>query len=327
MAGKEGYPGRVLSLCAALLLSVSAAAGTLDLPKGDFKVEVESVTPGPEWTETVLRFPSPAKSPWPANDVVWAHLIVPKSAEGKRSPAVLVLPVMAAPNVWIETRFVNRFARDGFVVMWLEMPTQFHRRPLPSEPSGQVFLARTPKRLAANFRQSVLDARRALGVLAARPETDPERLALFGISLGAIVGSVAYSVDPRPRYAAFLLGGADFPSLIVNSSLSGPFARKMGLTPADLTSAWTGLDPIDYRAANRNKPVLLVNARSDTVIPRANAEKLAQAFPAARRVWVPLGHYTAILHLIWMPRWVSGRLKEALGAAGGKKTIKEGVKP
>lgn len=312
---------------AAALTCARAAAAPLEPPREDFKVEVESVADGPERTETVLRFPSPAKSPWPANDVVWAHLIVPKSAEGTRAPAVLVLPVMAAPNVWIETRFVNRFARDGFVVMWLEMPTQFHRRPDPSEPSGQVFLARTPKRLAANFRQSVLDARRALGVLAARPEADPGRLALFGVSLGAIVGAAAYSVDARPRFAAFLLGGADFPSLIVNSSLSGPFARKMGLTPEDLRGAWTGIDPLDYRGRNGDKPVLLVNARSDTVIPRANAEKLAEAFPAARRVWVPLGHYTAILHMIWMPRWVSRRLKEALGAEGGKKTIKEGGKP
>ena len=123
----------------------------------------------------MLRFPSPAKSPWPANDVVWAHLIVPRSAAGRKAPAVLVLPVMAAPNVWIETRFVDRFARDGFVVLWLEMPTQFHRRPDPSEPSGQVFLARTTRQLAANFRQSVLDARRALGVLAARPEVDADR--------------------------------------------------------------------------------------------------------------------------------------------------------
>lgn len=300
---------------ALLLLAASAAAGPLDPPKGDFAVTVDTVTAGPEWTETVLRFPSAAKSPWPANDVVWAHLVVPKGASG-RAPAVLVLPVMAAPNVWIETQFVHRFVRDGFTVMWLEMPTQFHRRPLPSEPSGQVFLARTPRRLAANFRQSVLDARRALDVLAARPEADPERLALFGISLGAIVGSVTYSVDPRPRYAAFLLGGADFPALLLASSLTGPFARKMGLKTGELKDAWTGLDPLDYREANRDKPVLLVNAAWDTVIPWPNAEKLAAAFPAARRLRVPFGHYSAILHMIWMPRWVSARLREGLGVMG-----------
>jgi dienelactone hydrolase len=305
---------------AAALLAASAAAGPLDPPKGDFKVEVAQTIPGPEWTETVLRFPSPATSPWPANDVVWAHLIVPRSAAAK-APAVLVLPVMAAPNVWIETRFVDRFARDGFVVLWLEMPTQFHRRPDPSEPSGQVFLARTTRQLAANFRQSVLDARRALGVLAARPEVDADRLALFGISLGAIVGSVAYTLDPRPRFAVFLLGGADFPSLLINSSLTGPFAVKMGLRAADLKAAWQGLDPLEHPERNAGKPVLLVNAGWDTVIPRANAGKLREAFPAARQVWVPGGHYSAIIHLLWLPRWISRTIKEALAPSASGAVI------
>ena len=304
---------------AAVLLGAFAAAAPLDLPKGDFKVEVAETIPGPEWTETVLRFPSPAKSPWPANDVVWAHLLVPKSGAGRKAPAVLILPVMAAPNVWIETRFADRFARDGFVVMWLEMPTQFHRRPDPSEPSGQVFLARTPKRLAANFRQSVRDARRALGVLAARPEVDGDRLALFGISLGAIVASVVYAQDSRPRFAVFLLGGADFPTLLIDSSLTGPFARKMGLGPDDLKKAWLGLDPLEHPERNAGKPALLVNAGWDTVIPRANARKLLEAFPSARQVWVPGGHYTAIVHLLWLPRWVSGILKEALAGGSGPK--------
>jgi hypothetical protein len=296
-----------------LWLAAAARAGPLDPPPGDFPVAVAETIPGPEWTETVLTFPSPAKSPWPANDTVWAHLLVPKSAAGRKAPAVLILPVMAAPNVWIETRFANRFAREGFVVMWIEMPTQFHRRPDPSEPSGQVFLARTPARLAANFRQSVLDARRALGVLASRPEADAGRMALFGISLGAIVGSVVYTVDPRPRLGVFLLGGADFPTLLVRSSLTGPFARKMGLQPEALEAAWAGLDPREHPERNAGKKALLVNAVWDTVIPKANALKLKEAFPDARQFWVPGGHYSAILHLIWLPRWISGKMRDALG--------------
>ena len=299
-----------------LLVAVSCAAAPLDVPRGGFPVEVVEVSTRPWGTETLLRFPSPVRSPWPANDTVWAHLLVPRSAAGHKAPALLVLPVMAAPNVWIETRFTERFVRDGLVVMWVEMPTQFHRRPHPSMPSGQVFLARTPRRLAANFRQSVLDARRALGVLAARPETDPDRIAVFGISLGALVGSVVYSIDPRPRFAVFLLGGADFPSLVRNGSLSGPFARKMGIDIPELKAAWGGLDPLEYKERNAGKPALLINVRSDTVIPRANALRLAEAFPAARQVWLPLGHYSAILHLVWMPRWVSKELVRFFASTG-----------
>lgn len=263
--------------------------------------------------ETVLAFPSPARSPWPANDTVYAHLVAREGLRG--APAVLVLPVMAAPNAWIETRFVERFARDGFAVMWLEMPTQFRRRPHPSQPSGQAFLGRTPASLARNYRQSVLDARRALDVLAARPEADPSRLAVFGISLGAIVGASVYALDPRPRFALLLLGGADFPSLLLESSLTGPVARRLGVSAEALRRDWPGLEPGERREANAKRPALLVNAAWDDVVPRANALRLKEAFPAARQLWLPGGHYSAIVHLLWLPRWCSRRLREALGPA------------
>lgn len=295
-----------------LLLAVPALAAPLPAPGPDFKVEVVETSTAPGRTDYLLRFPSANKSPWPANDTVWAHLAVPDSARGGRGAAVLVLPVMAAPNVWIETRFVDRFVSDGLVVMWIEMPTQFHRRPHPSEPSGQVFLARTTGQLARNFKQSVSDARRAFGVLAARPEVDAKRVALFGISLGAIVGAVTWSVDARPAAGVFVMGGADFPGIAINGSLSGPFVRKMGLDGAELRAAWAGLDPLDYEGANAGKRALLINVNSDTVIPRANALRLKEAFPDSRQVWLPLGHYTAIAHLVWLPRWVSRRVREAL---------------
>ena len=241
-----------------------------------------------------------------------APLTGPDSAKGKAGAAVWVLPVMAAPNIWIESKFLDRFVKDGLITMWIEMPTQFHRRPHASMPSGQVFLARTTGQLSRNFRQSVSDARRALGVLAARPEVDAKRVALFGISLGAIVGAVTWSVDSRPAAGVFVMGGADFPGIALNGSLSGPFVKKMGLKAEDLRAAWVGLDPLDYQAVNGGKKALLINVNSDTVIPRANALRLKESFPDSRQVWLPMGHYTAILHLIWLPRWVSRRLQEAL---------------
>ncbi len=304
-------------LVAPLLVAALAVAAPPDAPSKRFPVTVVSVEERGDLVETVLSFPSPSKSPWPANDVVYAHLVARKGLVG--APAVLVLPVMAAPNVWIETRFTERFARDGFAVMWLEMPTQFRRRPHPSMPSGQVFLGRTTASLSRNYRQSLGDARRALDVFCARPEVDAGRVALFGISLGAIVGSMVYSLDARPRFAMFLLGGADFPSLLLGSAMTGPFARKMGLTLEDVRRAWPGLEPGGRRQDNAGKPALLVNASWDRVVPKTNALALRDAFPASRQVWVPGGHYSAIVHLLWLPGYASKRLSEALGPEPVKK--------
>jgi pimeloyl-ACP methyl ester carboxylesterase len=298
----------------ALLLAASVYAGPLDLPAGKFSV-IASTEAAPKGASAayLLRFPSPLKSPFPQNDTVWGHLILPKG-DGPFA-CVLVLPVMAAPNVWIETRFINRFTEAGLAVFWLEMPYQFHRRPHPSMPSGQVFLARTAPKLARNFRQSALDARRALEVLSKRPEIDSDRLAVFGVSLGALVGSAIYSVDARLRYAAFMLGGADFPTLVFASSMTGAFVKKLQVGPEQLRAAWEGLDPLQYKERNKGKKALLVNARWDAVIPAANARRLAEAFPDARHVWVPFGHYSALIHLLWVPRWIAGNIAENIGSS------------
>ncbi len=299
-----------MSLRAAILLFLlpsSLSAAVLDLPATPYQVSVETETaPVGASAAYLVRFPSPLRSPFPANDTVWGHLILPRGP-GPYA-CVLVLPVMAAPNVWIETQFMRRMTAEGLAVLWLEMPYQFHRRTGALVPSGQVFLARTAKHLAANFRQSILDARRALDWLANRPEIDPRRVGIFGVSLGALVGSAVYSVDAHPRYAVFLLGGADFPTLVYASAMTGPFIKKLQVTPAALREAWRGLDPLDYRDRNAGKQVLLVNASWDAVIPASNARRLREAFPDARQLWVPFGHYSALLHLFWIPRYVAGDL-------------------
>ncbi|TPW19569.1 MAG: hypothetical protein FD126_2552 [Elusimicrobia bacterium] len=65
----------------------------------------------------------------------------------------------------------------------------------------------------------------------------------------------------------------------------------------ELAAAWAGLDPLERVGELPQRPVLLVNARSDRVIPPENGRRLAEAFPGSRQVWVPGGHYTAILHM------------------------------
>jgi hypothetical protein len=294
----------------AAALAVALSSGPLDYSAGAFRANVVAEESDAAQRRFTVTFPSAVKSPFPANDVVWAHLSLPPGPGPH--PCIVVLPVMAAPNIWIETRFINRFRKDGFAVLWLEMPYQFHRKPHPSMPSGQVFLARTPKRLAANYRQSVLDARRALWWLSRHPEIDRDRIALFGISLGAIVGAAVYSVDLTPSYAVFMMGGADFPSLVLASSMTGPFINKLRLRPEDIRKAWAGIDPVNYKQRNAGKRALLINVRSDTVIPAINAQRLKDAFPDSSQMWLPFGHYTAMVHLIWIPRFISNAFRKNL---------------
>lgn len=298
-------------LAASALAAPPASPPRLDAHLGPFEAVVEPDGRRFGGEAFTVRFPSPMKSRFPSNDTVWAHFYVPEGRTGPL-PTILVVPVMAAPNLWIEERFVKRFVAEGFAVLLMEGPYQFHRRPHPSQPSGQVFLARTAPRLAANFRQSVLDARRCLDWLSKDARVDSKRVGIFGVSLGGMVSALVYSIDPRVKHATFLLAGADFPALAQNSSMTAAFLRKAGIGGSELRQAWTGIDPLDYPAANGDKRPLLINARWDRVIPRANADALRRAFPKARQEWVSGGHYSAILHLLWVPGRVAREFKERL---------------
>ena len=258
-----------------------------------------------------MKFPSAQRSPFPINDTVWAHLYLPAGAD--KPACVLLLPVMAAPNLWIETRFINRLVANGLAVLLVEMPYQFHRSPGTLIPSGEVFLARSPKRMAANFRQSIADARRALDWLEASEYVDSKRIGVLGISLGAIVGSMVLSQDNRPRGGILLLGGADFPSLVVNSVMTRDVVWHSHLKIPEMRRAWKGIEPGEYREKNRGKNVFLINVHSDAIIQAENARKLKEAFPDAEQWWLPLGHYTAMLHIVWVPSYIAWKFKRILG--------------
>ncbi len=267
-------------------------------------IEVEEETS--RHTVFEVRFPSEIKTRFEPNTTVWGHLYIPKETMGSGlPPVVLALPIMAAPNVWIEMRFVHAFLRKGIAVFLLEMPYQFHRVPKPLVPSGQVFLARKAGKLGANFRQSISDARRAITWLEGSGKVDPKRIGLFGVSLGAIVSASVYSRDSRPRAAVLMLGGADFPDLVFKGDMTAEFVENAGITKDEMVKAWEGLDPLEYKEANKGKTVFLINAKWDRVIPPENARKLKEAFPDSKQLWVPLGHYGSILHLVWVPSYVA----------------------
>ncbi|MBI4052305.1 MAG: prolyl oligopeptidase family serine peptidase [Elusimicrobia bacterium] len=279
--------------------------------KQPFSAQQEILREQPAFQVYQVRFPSPVRTRFPSNNTVWGKWYLPKS--DLPLPGVLVLTVLGAPNTWIEDRIAKSLLRHRLAVLVLEHPFHFHRRPNPWAQPGEMFLTRTPQGLASNFRQAIWDARQAITWMSRQKEIDPHRLGILGTSLGAIVAASTISTDSRLRCAVLLLGGADFSELLWNSAVTGPPLQKLGYSQEVLKLAWKELDPLYYKENNAGKRVLLVNALWDRVVPRPNAVKLREAFPDSRQVWVPFGHYSSILHLIWLPRYISRYFEREFG--------------
>ena len=250
-----------------------------------------------------LRYPSPIQTPVAENNTIPAEYYLPDGAEaGSARPAVIVLHILNG-NYELERLLCRTLALRGIPALMFKLPYYDERAPA----GGRKRLLKEPELFVQALPQALADCRRTIDVLAARPEVDPNKISLAGISLGGIVGASAAGADPRVHRAAFILAGGDLLRIISHCREARPLHQFLqSLPPAErqkMEQALHEIDPLRYAPDLRQRAqagrVLMVNADQDEVIPRPCTEKLAAALGMADRViWLHgLGHYTAIAAL------------------------------
>jgi fermentation-respiration switch protein FrsA (DUF1100 family) len=141
--------------------------------------------------------------------------------------------------------------------------------------------------------REVADLRGAVDYLLARPEVNPERIAVLGHSMG---GAVAIRGAARiPEVRAVVAQGA---YTSVEENLESGVRAFMGLPPALFAPlvAWlgereTGLDirlmrPIDDVGQIAPRPVLFVQGARDTAVPIENGRRLYEAAGEPKELYV-----------------------------------------
>ncbi len=124
-------------------------------------------------------------------------------------------------------------------------------------------------------RDTAIDLRRGIDYLETRPECDPDRIGLFGISMGGFLGVLTAAVDERIAAVVLLATGADYELLIKQATFLFPEVDRDD--PAAIDAALEVLDPIDpkhYVGAIAPRPLLMLNGEEDPVVPRPVARQL-----------------------------------------------------
>jgi dienelactone hydrolase len=251
-----------------------------------------------------LSYPSPTGSALTRNNTVPADYYVPKQVPpgGHRYPAVICLHILDG-NEPLTELVCSVLANRGVPALSFKLPYYGPR----GGPRGPEALADDPKMFVGAITQAGEDIRRTIDLLASRPEINPERIGIAGISLGGIIAASAAGAEPRLGRAALILSGGDLLNIIHHARETRPLSVMIGRLPpaerSDLEAKLEAVDPLRFAPALRgraqNGKVLMINAAEDEVIPRACTEKLAQALGLEDRVtWLEgLGHYTAMAEL------------------------------
>jgi pimeloyl-ACP methyl ester carboxylesterase len=127
--------------------------------------------------------------------------------------------------------------------------------------------------------QSVVDVRRALDILGARPQVDAHRIAFVGASYGATVGAILAGVEKRFKAFVLISGAAKLTGFL--KTLPSPGIAKLEESSVlDMyLDRMTVVDSDQWVARPRSAPILFQWGEKDPNVPRASAEAL---FAAAR---------------------------------------------
>jgi dienelactone hydrolase len=266
------------------------------LEKHEFDFEQKPIGSATEqlslWTVT---FPSPVKTPHENNNTVHCEYFLPKS--DKPVPGVIVLHILGG-DFNLSRLFCAGLAEKGTAALFLKMP---YYGPRQQPGVKRKMISPDPQETVEGMTQAILDIRRATAFLASQKEIDSERLGIFGISLGGITGSLALTAEPRLNNACFLLAGGDLGKVAWQSKELAKVREdwiSKGGTEQGFRDVLGVIDPCRYGDNVRGKRILLLNAKSDEVIPKVCTESLWESFGKPEIIWYDGGHYSVARHIL-----------------------------
>ena len=151
------------------------------------------------------------------------HGIKPGDAQ---RPAVICLHILDG-NEPLTDLMCSVLAGRGIPAISFKLP-YYGARGLPKGPEA---LADNPQLFIGAIAQAGEDIRRTIDLLASRPEINPERIGITGISLGGIIAATAAGAEPRLYRAGLILSGGDLRQIIYHARETRPLAEMLQKLP------------------------------------------------------------------------------------------------
>ncbi len=136
----------------------------------------------------------------PRGGRVTAYVVAP-TTKGRHAGIIFAHPGGGNRSVFLSEALT--LARAGAVSLLIDDPSM-----RPDEWRRRMFVFTEPENDCATYIQAIIDLRRGVDLLAARPDVDAKRLGFVGFSFGADLGGILAGVERRIKAYALMGTGA-----------------------------------------------------------------------------------------------------------------------
>lgn len=188
---------------------------------------------------------------------------------------------------WLGVDAAEMLAKEGIGVLSVDAPLHGERQKVGMKPLNIFGFGPYPYLARDSIVQAVVDLRRAVDFLVNRDEVDKNKICYLGESMGAILGGTFTAVEKRIRAVVLCAGGGGLQFLFETS--------LMGMKKQDIEKAMENflyvVDPLTWIAQISPRPLLMVNATKDTLMPKDASERLyKKAKEPKKHVWLESEH-------------------------------------
>ena len=300
--------GGLLALVVVLLAACSApAASPSPLPSAGDPIGAPQPTPAADATALTSYDPTEpidlqeAAAPTELADGVTVHDVSWASPTGGRATAWLVVPSGSGPFAAILYQHGSETDRNDFLdeavamahggAIGLVVDAPFARRGADRRNFLQYYSL--PERERDMTAEAIMDLRRGIDLLVARPDVDPTRIGFVGHSWGASLGVVLAAVDPRPSALVLLSGRPSWTGFLAGTRIASIKRTRERIGEEAWHEYIDAMAPFDAMAEVANVDatrLYLQYGTRDDVVPPDVAQQLVDAAAGARTDWYNSGH-------------------------------------
>lgn len=239
-----------------------------------------------------MTFPSPVRTRYRENNVVYGELFRPT---GKTAAAsMIVLHGWSRPGLNLEEKLCHALGQRGIASLLMTLPYHMQRAPGDSW-SGEYALSADVLRTIDGFRQSVLEVRAIIPFL----KRYSEKIGILGISLGGMIAHVVMDLEDLD-YGITLLAGGENAGIVWEGIATRDVKKQMqraGINREQLSQLWAVIDPASLARHNRVKRMLMINALYDQVVPPKFTLQLWECLGRPPIRWYPCAHISFFLFI------------------------------